>query len=187
MNVKRLDLGADIVVLPERDLIVLHPDLDYGQSLGAVMGTLPDLHADAAVGLVEQVTPRPRPESEPEPRRRVGWHRALVVVVLAVVMLWAPVTVQPAAAGPEFGPDWQAAVRSLGMTCFGEGAQHRMCRTRSGERISMRGYRHEDGSLYVSLGADQTKIIFVFDTASAARRYVAEHPAAILQGRAVVW
>jgi hypothetical protein len=185
-EVKRLDLGADIVLLPERNLIVLHPDLDYAQSLGAIMGTLPGIHPDAARCLVEKVTSR----TWVAPRGRLGrtWDRVRIVVVAAVlavaIAVWS--TPQTASAHARFGQSWSDAVHRLGLTCQGSSSTERSCVTPAGKPVRIHGYRHEFGSVYVVTGAT-TAIIFVFDDPSNADDYARLHPGAKLIGNTVIW
>lgn len=181
IDVKRQDLGADVVYLPMRNLLVLHPDLDYGDALAAVFSVLPDLHIDVAQRLVEQVTPRPHPE----PRRwpLVGLRMALAAMAASLLVTFA----HPASAGVEFGPDWRAAISELGLSCSGDRDAVRWCRYGKGEPIfKVRGFRHDNGTLYVGSGP-KGKVIFVFDDLADAEHYVDLHPAALQRGRAVIW
>lgn len=183
IDVRRQDVGTDVVYLPKRNLLVLHPDLNYGESLAAILTVIPDLHLDVAKRLVEKVNPR----LKPEPRRwpMIALRMGLAALASAAAVLFIGPTM--ASAEPEFGPDWQAAVGALGMECHGDREERRLCRYSEGEPwFSMRGFRHESGSLYVSDGP-YAKVIFVFDEERDAVRYVTLHPAAERYDRAVVW
>ncbi len=182
VNVKRIDLGVDIVALPERNLIVLHPDLTYAEALGAILGVLPDIHPDVARRLVEKVTPRPGRV----PVRVVGSLRAAVIVLVAVLAytLYSPGS--PASASARFGPDWSAATAALGLRCQGDSHTMRTCLASDGDVVTMHGYAHQTGTLYVAQGGDDDAIIFVFDKLADADRYAHLHPNAEQHDRAVI-
>lgn len=167
-----------MIVLPQRQLVVLHPDLDYAEALGALLGTVPDMHPDVARRLVEKVTPRPKPPRTP--------LRVAVVAALMVALGWAAVP-SPATAEPDFGPDWHRTTRALGLDCWGGAENVRVCRYQPGNSFVIRGYRHDTGSLYVSSGPRGT-VIFDFDTVEQARHYAELHPEAeLVEPSVVVW
>jgi hypothetical protein len=81
VRVQRLDVGVDVVVAPEQDLVILHPDLSFGQAVGALQATLPDMHPDAVLRLVAQVTQRP---SSRRLRRSLSAMGVLALVLVSV-------------------------------------------------------------------------------------------------------
>lgn len=183
MRVSRLDLGADVVHLPSRDLLVIHPDLDYAESLGAVMGTLPGLHPDVAVSLVEQVTPRPHRPSRME---KVGQMagRAAVSILLAVftAFTWGS---DPAAAA--FGPTWAQEMESMGMVCQPPRDGSTTCTSADRRVVLVEGYRRRHATLYlIYRGAGEAHLL-VFDTTDDAIDYALDHPERDRAGRVVIW
>lgn len=181
MQVKRLDLGVDIVVLPQRRLVVLHPDLDYAESLGAILGTMPDIHIDAAVAMVDQVTPRPR--EEPPPRR--SNFRASMVGLIAALMVVLSGGFVPSSAEADFGPQWRDAADALGLHHCHPSGDHRVCESPKG-RVRVRGYEHAFGDLYVARGA-LSAIVYVFDSEEDAVEFADRHALEVERyGRAVI-
>jgi hypothetical protein len=137
MRVLRLDLGVDIVVVPDRNLILLHPDLSFPQAVGAIRGALPDLHPDVVVNLVSQVTQRPQP-------RRAA-KTLLGLTLLTAVFVGAHVMTD--LSGP-FGGRWRNAVAALELTCD-EVDDTRVCTAPDGLSYEVTAWTRSDGALYV--------------------------------------
>lgn len=89
MKICRRDLGVDIVVLPSRGLVVIHPDLTYGQAMGAVRKALPDMAASAVAELVSRVS-RPPQSIDRELHRRTA--AGVGAAVAAMILVGAPTT-----------------------------------------------------------------------------------------------
>ena len=186
-NVRRQDLGTDIVVLPQRSMVVFHPGLDYAEALGALLAAMPDMHIDVAKAVVEKVTPTPRPEKRRWPGifARMSISAAIAAVATAVFAMFA--VPAPANAMPEFGPIWSNEIARLGISCEPtDQPDVRDCTNEDGATFEIGGARHETGTLYASTGPDAT-MIFVFDNELDAIRYAALHEQVTRDGRAVVW
>lgn len=180
LQARRLDLGADIVAIPSRELVAIHPDLSYAEALGALMGTLPDLHPDVARTLVEQVTPRPRPL----PARRLAASVAVAVTAVLVAVL----SPQSATAVADFGPAWRAQMAAWGLSCEegqpGDGAW--TCT--DGETVcQVEGFARRGADLYLlDHGSRETRVM-IFETERQARRYAERNPEVTLTGRVATW
>lgn len=182
VHVKRLDLGADVVYVPTRDVLVIHPDLDYAQALGAVMGTLPDLHPDVAVELVEQVTPRPHPEPVRAKVARGVFATAVAALIVLVVGL------QPAAATARFGEVWQQQASAMGLECQepdDDGVTVCLDDSRTVRVLGMR-YKHADCYLIDRPGRTEDAEVLVFDSVRYAQQFEFHHPDSQRAGRVVI-
>lgn len=183
MNVKRLDLGAEVVHIPSRDLLVIHPDLDYAEAVGAVHGTIPGLHLDTVMQLVEQVTPRPK-----KPPRRwpaIGVRMALASLA-TLLLVFHFGTNEPAVAGAKFGDVWAGQMNQMGLDCYGTG-DTRTCTSKDGGVTEISGYDRKDASLYILRSSAGRSYLLVFDFREAARKWHRKHPEVAMTGRAAVW
>jgi hypothetical protein len=176
VRAQRLDLGVDVVVVPDKDLLFVHPDLSFGQAVGSVMAALPDMHPDVAVNLVAQVSQRPQP-------RRFGWRlSATTVAALAAV---AGVLVLGQGSDP-YGERWKNAVTELGLTCQHAPDQH-TCTGEAGTRYQVTAYTRDDGALYVLRSDGNLRYVRAFtEPISAAWREA--NPAAVpLSSQTATW
>lgn len=171
-----------MVVIPSRELVVIHPDLDYAEALGAVMGTLPDLHPDAAKALVDQVTPAPR--RAPHPLNRIS----IVVCALALALPLAG-AVMPAEATATFGPTWKQQMAMLGLECTNEvhDRQIRACLDADRDVHHVRGIPRPDGDLYLVSTDSGCHSVKVFDRERDAEEFAAVHPNVRQAGRVASW
>ena len=186
MQVKRLDLGADVVYVPTRDILVIHPDLDYAEALGAVAGTLPHLHPDAVKSLVDQVTATPRPEpAEPSVWPRV-LAQAVVALVTSLLVLLGWGTSTATADGPRWGEIWRAQVKAMGMDC--DPVRDSVTTCVAGKHvIRVEGFRHRHADLYlIDRPGPADNEVLVFDDVDRAERWAKRHPEAEQAGRVVI-
>lgn len=185
MRVQRLDVGADVVHIPTRDLLVIHPDLEYGEALGAVRATCPDMHMDAVVAAVEQVTPRPKPDPKPDrPAYGVRLVSTLVALLLSVAI--GATSLTPASA-TMFGDTWASQMQRLGLACEHSGeAKVVTCTEKDGDLTRVAAYRREDATLYVIRRRGPDHCLLIFDTKEAARRWSASRIDAVVTGRVAV-
>lgn len=183
MQVRRLDLGAEVVAIPSRDLLVIHPDLEYADALGAVMGTLPDLHPDAAVALVEQVTPRP--EAKPRPVGRILLAACAILIGLATLTVGHT----PPAAASLYGDLWDRQMAEMGMTCQEAREGVTVCVDGDRDLVRVEGFHRPHSALYVMSGHEDhgCRYMRVFDEEWRAEEFADEHSFATRSGRVVVW
>lgn len=186
MQVRRLDLGADVVAIPSRDLLIIHPDLNYAEALGAVSGSLPDLHPDAVVQLVEQVTPRPAQPQRP-PLLALATRAGSVAVMILFVIGFGVTLIQPVSADMRFGPLWQRQMERLGLRCHTSEAGTRVCTSKDRPVVQVEGFSRNHSALYVMRSDGETSYMRIFDSDRAARRWQRHHPNLEMAGRVVVW
>lgn len=176
MRIQRLDLGVDVVVVPQEDVVLLHPDLSFGEAVGVVMAVLPQMHPDAVVSLVSQVTQRPHDRSRSLPR-------AVVAALVLLVVLGAAA----ATAAPEpYDRRWREAIAQLGLQC-----QHaevgRECRDRDGTRYRVLAYTRDDGALYVLRSGGDRTYLRVFEE-GIPQEWLEQNPdAVVLEGSVTLW
>jgi hypothetical protein len=177
VRVQRLDLGVDVVVVPEQDLVILHPDLSFGQAVGAIGAALPELHTDVVVNLVSQVTQRPRS------RRRPSALLAVPLLALAALLLGALVL----SGGPEpYDQRWHNAVAALDLECD-QGSDERMCVAPDGSRYEVTAWTRGDGALYVLRSEDRRRYVRSF-LGEVPPEWLRSNPAAVvLSGSTVHW
>lgn len=178
MRAQRLDLGVDIVVVPDQDVVFIHPDLSFGQAVGAVSAALPSMHPDAVVALVAQVSQRPQPKP-----RRAAWRlsAAAGTAVAAVAGLLA------LGMGSEpYGERWESATREMGLTCR-QSAHDHTCRDPHGNSYRVSAFTSDDGALYVLRSEGAIKYVRAFD-GGIPTSWMRENPAAVAVGAtAATW
>jgi hypothetical protein len=175
VRVQRLDLGVDIVVVPEQSLIILHPDLSFGQAVGAIRAALPDLHTDVVVNLVSQVTQRPQ-------RRRTS-RSLLALPVLAALALAALLVTD----GPEpYDHRWRNATAALGLECAEVTDEH-VCVASDGARYEVTAWTRTDGALYVLRSEGRRRYVRSF-VGQIPTEWLESNPSAVvLSGSTVHW
>ena len=150
MRVQRLDLGVDIVVVPDRNLILLHPELSFPQAVGAIRAALPDLHPDVVVNLVSQVTQRPHP-------RRTS-KALLALPLLAALTIGAFVITNTS---DPYDDRWRNAVSALELNCD-QADDQRVCFAPDGARYEVTAWTRSDGTLFVLRSNGQRSYIRSF-------------------------
>lgn len=177
IQVRRQDVGVDVVYLPSKELVVLHPDLDYAESLGAVRAVLPDLHIDVAVGLVQSVTPRPRPQAALRTRL------AMAVVGLAASLVGI-LGLESTPASAMFGPTFSQTMSRMGLTCASGEGQTRVCTSKDGSPVEVVCYRRHGAALYiVRRPGHDAQYLLIFDTREHAQAWAEKHPDTPVTGR----
>jgi hypothetical protein len=173
VRVQRLDLGVDIVVVPEQNTIILHPDLSFGRAVGAISAALPDMHPDVVVNLVSQVTQRPRP-------RRV-WRPLLAASVLGVLALGTLLVTD----GPEpYDDRWRNAAAVLGLECA-EVSAERVCVAPDGARYEVTAWTRSDGALYVLRSEGRRRYVRSFE-GDVPQAWLESNPAAVVLSSSTV-
>lgn len=177
MRIQRLDLGVDIVVVPAQNLVILHPDLSFGQAVGAVMAALPHMHPDAVVNLVSQVTQRPP---------RVSRAGSLLAAVPLVVLLLVGAAAATSAAPQPYDHRWKDAVAALEMECQ-EAGRDRTCLGPTGRRYQVTAYTRTDGALYVLRSTSERRYLRAF-TDAIPQDWLKQNPnAVVLANSAATW
>ena len=175
MRVQRLDVGVDVVVVPEQDLVILHPDLSFGQAVGAIQATLPDMHPDAVLSLVAQVTQRPRRRRLRRSLSAVGVLALVLVSVGAFALLVRP---------DPYDHRWDSVVAEMQMDCAdaGEGP---VCVDRQGARYEVTAYTRSDSALYVMRSDGRRRYVRSFEH-DVPRAFLENNPSAVVLGRTIV-
>lgn len=175
MRVQRLDVGVDVVVVPEQDLVILHPDLSFGQAVGALQATLPDMHPDAVLSLVAQVTQRPRSHRLRRSLAAVG------VLALVLVSVGAYALLQPA---DPYDHRWDNVVAEMQMDCAdaGEGP---VCVDRRGARYEVTAYTRNDSALYVMRSDGERRYVRSFEH-DVPPAFLERNPSADVRGDTIV-
>lgn len=182
MRVQRLDVGADVVHIPTRDLLVIHPDLEFGEAVGAVKATCPTMHMDAVIAAVEQVTPRPKPKPRTAIRLRLS-----SLLVAAILSLGIGVATLNPAAATMFGDQWASQMARLGLVCEPvDGSTSVACTEQDGSVTMVAAYRREDRTLYVIRRKGPDHFLLIFDTTNDARRWERNRIDATVTGRVAI-
>jgi hypothetical protein len=177
MRIQRLDLGIDIVVVPEEDLVILHPDLSFGQAVGAVMAVLPHMHPDAVVNLVSQVTQRPPRASRPV---------SLLAAVPVLALLLVAVATSASASPQPYDHRWKDATAAMQMRCD-RADRGRTCLSRDGTRYQVTAYTRDDGALYILRSTGERRYLRAF-TGAIPRDWLDQNPnAAVVDTSAAIW
>jgi hypothetical protein len=175
VRVQRLDVGVDVVVVPEQDLVILHPDLSFGQAVGALQATLPDMHPDAVLSLVAQVTQRPR-------SRRL--RRSLVAVGVLALVLASVGAYGLLQRSDPYDHRWDNVVAEMQMDCADAG-RGPVCVDRQGARYEVTAYTRSDSALYVMRSDRKRRYVRSFEN-DIPRDWLEKNPAAVVLGETIV-
>jgi hypothetical protein len=175
VRVQRLDVGVDVVVVPEQDLVILHPDLSFGQAVGALQATLPDMHPDAVLNLVAQVTQRPRRRPL---RRSLAPAGVLALVLVSVAAYGLFHRTDP------YDHRWDTVVAEMQMNCA-EAGEGRVCVDRQGARYEVTAYTRRDSALYVMRSDSKRRYVSSFEQ-EIPQTWLAKNPSAVVLGETLV-
>jgi len=175
VRVQRLDVGVDVVVVPEQDLVILHPDLSFGQAVGALQATLPDMHPDAVLSLVAQVTQRPR-------RRRL--RRSLSAAGAVAFVLASVVAYGLLERSDPYDHRWDTVVAEMQMDCA-EAGEGPVCVDRHGARYEVTAYTRSDSALYVMRSEGQRRYVRSFEH-DVPQAFLEQNPSAVVLGETIV-
>jgi hypothetical protein len=182
MRIQRLDLGVDVVVVADADLVIIHPDLSFGEAVGAVMSVLPGLHPDAVVNLVSQVTQRPR--AGRSARRRTAPLLAGAAAAVSASLVLAGVLLT----GPDlYDQRWRSAVAALELDCRPGEDPGWTCVGADGAEYEVTAFSRSDGALYVMRSQQNTRYLRSFHGDIPAAWLDRNPNAVVVDSAAVVW